>query len=288
MSGQPQIYVENAAPFLKWAGGKSRLLKQYRPYFPASEQIGRYYEPFIGSAAVFFHLQPHPACLSDANEKLVEVYRTVQKDVEALIEALQAHRNERDYYYQVRAQNPAELPQVQRAARLIFLNRTCYNGLYRENKKGEFNVPFGRYTNPKICNAQRLRNASKALQGVELMAADFEEIAGQATTGDFIYFDPPYAPLSASSNFTSYNRDGFGAEDQHRLAETIHLLTAKGCYVMLSNSSSSLVYKLYGEHEYRLVSISARRNINSKAERRGPVKELLILNYDPAPVSPGR
>ena len=131
--------------------------------------IGRYYEPFIGSAAVFFHLQPHPAWLADANEKLVEVYRTVQQDVEALIDALQVHRNERDYYYQVRAQNPAELSPVQRAARLIFLNRTCYNGLYRENKKGEFNVPFGRYSNPTICDARRLRSASQALQGVELI-----------------------------------------------------------------------------------------------------------------------
>jgi DNA adenine methylase len=280
MSGHPRTYVENARPFLKWAGGKSRLLPQYRPHFPASEEIGRYYEPFIGSAAVFFHLQPHPAWLADANEKLVAVYRVVQQDVEALIEALQVHHNDRDYYYRIRAQNPAELSAVQRAARLIFLNRTCYNGLYRENKKGEFNVPFGRYSNPTICDEQRLRLASQALQGVELTVGDFAAVAGPARAGDFIYFDPPYAPLSATSNFTSYNRDGFGADDQRRLAETIHLLTSRGCYVMLSNSSSPLIYELFEEHGYRLIPITARRSINSKADRRGPVTELLILNYD--------
>ena len=280
MSDELRTYVEDAAPFLKWAGGKSRLLEQYRPYFPKLEETRRYYEPFIGSAAVFFHLQPRPACLSDANEKLVEIYRVVQQEVEALIDALQVHRNEHDYYYWVRALDPADLSSVERAARLIFLNRTCYNGLYRENKKGEFNVPFGRYSNPTICNERRLRSASQALQGVELAVGDFEETAGKAIGGDFIYFDPPYAPLSDTSNFTSYNRDGFGDSDQRRLAEIIHRLTSKGCNVMLSNSSSALVYELYGERGYRLVPISARRNINSKAERRGPVTELLILNYD--------
>ena len=150
MSTHSHIYVRGAAPFLKWAGGKSRLLRQYQPYMPTPEAMGRYYEPFIGSAALFFHLQPRPARLSDANEKLVEIYRVVQQEVQALIEALQLHRNEADYYYQVRAQEPAGLSPVERAARLIFLNRTCYNGLYRENKKGEFNVPYGRYRRPRI------------------------------------------------------------------------------------------------------------------------------------------
>jgi DNA adenine methylase len=274
-------YVEHAAPFLKWAGGKSRLLRQYQPYFPTPERMGHYYEPFIGSAAVFFHLQPRPACLSDANGKLVEVYSIVQREVEALVEALQVHRNESSYYYQVRAQDPVVLDPVERAARLVFLNRTCYNGLYRENKKGEFNVPFGRYSNPTICNARRLRSASRALQGVELMVGDFEEITGQARAGDFIYFDPPYAPLSATSNFTSYSRDGFGLDDQRRLAEIVHQLTARGCNIMLSNSDSPLIRELYGQRGYRTIPISARRNINSKGDRRGPVTELLILNYDP-------
>jgi DNA adenine methylase len=271
----------DAAPFLKWAGGKSRLLKQYTPYFPPSDQIRRYFEPFIGSAAVFFHLQPADACLSDVNEKLIEVYQVVQQDVAALIEVLDTHKNEKDYYYCVRGQDPGKLSPVERAARLIFLNRTCYNGLYRENRKGEFNVPFGRYKNPTICDRKRLRKASRALQGVELQVADFTRSVAPAAAGDFVYFDPPYVPLSSTSNFTGYNRFGFGLEDQRRLAETAHQLTGRGCNVMLSNSDTPLVHELYGQRGYRFIPIQARRNINSKAERRGAITELLILNYDP-------
>lgn len=281
MLAHPHSRVVGAAPFLKWAGGKSRLLKQYAPYFPPQDRVRRYYEPFIGSAAVFFHLQPANACLSDANEKLVEVYQVVQQDVEALIKVLERHKNDREYYYQIRGQNPAKLSPVERAARLIFLNRTCYNGLYRENRKGEFNVPFGRYKNPTICDRRRLRKASIGLQGVELQVADFSYSVAQASAGDFVYFDPPYVPLSSTSNFTSYNRFGFGLEDQRRLAETIHQLTSRGCKVMLSNSDVPLVHELYGSRGYRFISIQARRNINSKAERRGAITELLIINYDP-------
>jgi len=273
--------VDGAVPFLKWAGGKRRLLKQYAPYFPSRSSIERYYEPFIGSAAVFFRLQPDSACLADVNSQLVEVYRVVQRDVDGLIQSLKVHRNERAYYYEVRAQDPGQLSPIERAGRLIFLNRTCYNGLYRENKKGKFNVPFGRYANPTICDEGRLHRASQALQGVDLVDADFEEVVSTAGAGDFVYFDPPYAPLSATSNFTSYNRYGFGLADQRRLASVIEQLTGRGCRVMLSNSSAPLVTELYDRPEYRLVPIMARRNINSKAEGRGPVKELLILNYDP-------
>ncbi|MGW8318192.1 MAG: DNA adenine methylase [Candidatus Promineifilaceae bacterium] len=274
----PRPYVIEAAPFLKWAGGKSQLLDQYTPYLPPRERIGRYYEPFIGSAAVFFHLQPVRACLADVNDKLIEIYQVVQQEVESLIQALKGYENERDYYYRVRAMKPAELDPVQRAARLIYLNKTCYNGLYRENKKGEFNVPFGRYKKPTICDAPRLRAASRALQGVTLRVADFEQAVDGAGPGDFVYFDPPYVPLNATSNFTSYNRYGFGAHDQHRLAETFHRLAQAGCCVMLSNSSAPLVYELYGSHGYRVIEVQARRSINSKAERRGPLTELLILN----------
>ncbi|MFN2223638.1 MAG: DNA adenine methylase [Chloroflexota bacterium] len=273
--------VDGAVPFLKWAGGKRRLLKQYAPYFPGRAAIHRYYEPFIGSAAVFFRLQPIRACLADVNRKLVEIYRVVQQDVEELIRALQVHRNERDYYYQVRGLDPADLSAVERAGRLIFLNRTCYNGLYRENRRGQFNVPFGRYVNPTICDEERLRRASLALQGVDLVVGDFARVVARAGGGDFVYFDPPYAPLSATSNFTNYNRHGFDHDDQRRLAQTIEQLTGRGVRVMLSNSSAPLIYDLYDRPEYRLVPIQARRNINSKAEKRGPVKELLILNYEP-------
>jgi len=279
-----------ATPFLKWAGGKRRLLKQYTPFFPPIDSINRYYEPFVGSGAVFFHLQPTRSFLSDQNEKLIEVYQQIQTNVEALIEALSPHKNESGYYYDIRAQNPDELTAVTRAARFIYLNKTCYNGLYRENSRGIFNVPFGRYKNPAICDADRLHTASAALQGVTIEANDFETAVSTAATNDFIYFDPPYVPLSQTSNFTSYSKHGFNEIDQRRLAATIDQLTIKGCRVMLSNSSAPLVYELYGGDNglssrssgshYYLHDISARRNINSNPNRRGPVKELLILNYN--------
>jgi DNA adenine methylase len=273
-------YVNSIPPFLKWAGGKQRLLAQYKPYFPKADTIGRYFEPFIGSAAVFFHQQYPQATLSDQNGKLIEVYRSVRDDLDQVLLVLRLHRNESDYYYAIRAQNPAELAPAERSARLIYLNKTCYNGLYRENSKGEFNVPFGRYKNPKICDEARLRAASAILQDVDLQVADFAETVKTAVAGDFVYFDPPYVPLSPTSNFTSYNKKGFGQADQERLADTVAELTSLGVKVMLSNSSAPLVYELYGRSPYRLIDIQARRNINSNAARRGPVKELLILNYE--------
>jgi DNA adenine methylase len=267
-----------AAPFLKWAGGKSRLLAQYQPYLPHPAQIGRYYEPFLGSAAVFFALQPADACLADQNERLVEVYRVVQQQVEALIDALQGHPNEADYYYQMRARDPRQLTAVERAARLIYLNKTCYNGLYRENSDGRFNVPFGRYKKPTICDAGRLRAAAHALQNVELQVADFADAVATAAAGDFIYFDPPYAPISATSSFTGYYQHGFDEADQRRLADTFYRLAGRGCRLLLSNSNAPLVYELYDGRGYRLIPIQARRNINSKGNGRGPIQELLITN----------
>jgi DNA adenine methylase len=280
MSRSTRQSVPDAAPFLKWAGGKSRLLRKYEPHLPPPDSIRRYYEPFIGSAALFFHLQPCQAQLSDCNHKLIETYEVVRDDVEALIDALQVHKNEKKYYYRIRAQDPAELSKVKRAARLIYMNKTCYNGLYRENQKGEFNVPFGRYKRPRICDEPRLRAASQALQGIELCAGDFEKAVAAAGEGDFVYFDPPYVPLNATSSFTSYSRFGFDDEDHRRLAQTFHRLTERGCRVMLSNSSAPLVYELYEGHGYQFKEVKARRNINSKAHKRGPVTELLIYNYD--------
>ncbi|MCA9972652.1 MAG: DNA adenine methylase [Anaerolineales bacterium] len=274
-------HIADARPFLKWAGGKTRLLKQYQDYFPPPELIHRYYEPFIGSAAVFFHLQPRPAVLSDRNGRLVEVYQAIQSNVNSVIRALRPHKNDADYYYAVRAQDPAGLTLPQRAARLIFLNKTCYNGLYRENSRGEFNVPFGRYANPTICDRRRLQKAAAALRGVALQVGDFEAVVETAVAGDFVYFDPPYAPLSATSSFTSYHKDGFDTADQQRLAATVARLTAHGVRVMLSNSSAPLIDDLYPDGRYTRIDIAARRNINSQAARRGPVREWLILNYEP-------
>lgn len=279
MADRTHEYVADARPILKWAGGKRRLLPQYKPHFPPLSEIGHYYEPFIGGAAVFFHLQPTPATLSDRNRNLIDVYRAVQEDVAAVIAALGEHYNDEEYFYQVRAIDPESLTLPQRAARLIFLNRTCYNGLYRENKKGEFNVPYGRYKNPTICQEERLRKAAVILSRATLRAADFAEAVEAAEAGDFVYFDPPYVPLSATSNFTGYDRRGFDAADQRRLADTIAALTRRNVRVMLSNSSADAVYDLYEGNGYRLIPIQARRNINSKADKRGPVKELLILNY---------
>ena len=279
MSVAPDL-VPDARPFLKWAGGKSRLIPRYAPFLPPRETIHRYIEPFIGSAALFFHLQPPRARLSDCNHTLIEVYEVVRDDVEGLIAALRPHKNDRDYYYHVRAQDPRELSKAERAARIIFMNKTCYNGLYRENQMGEFNVPFGRYKRPRICDEQRLRAASRALQGVELRTADFADAVADAGEGDFVYFDPPYVPLNATSSFTSYSRFGFDDFDHRRLADTVFELTTRGCRVMLSNSSAPLVHELYAHTGYAIHPIEARRNINSRADGRGPVTELLILNYD--------
>ncbi|MDT8307290.1 MAG: DNA adenine methylase [Anaerolineae bacterium] len=277
----PGRTVPDARPFLKWAGGKSRLIVDYEPYLPEMATIRRYIEPFIGSAALFFHLQPPRARLADCNRKLIEVYEVVRDDVDSLIDALQPHKNEKRYYYRIRAQDPRDLDKVARAARIIYMNKTCYNGLYRENQQGKFNVPFGRYKRPRICDKPRLRAASQALQGVELCAADFADAVAGAGEGDFVYFDPPYVPLNATSSFTSYSRFGFDERDHRRLAQAVDDLTARGCRVMLSNSSAPLVYELYDRPAYTLQEIEARRNINSKADGRGPVTELLILNYKP-------
>lgn len=275
----PTIPVkQHLRPFLKWAGGKQRLIPQYQQYFPPCQHIHHYFEPFIGGGAIFFHFQPTFTTLADRNKTLIEVYQAVQQDVEAVIDALRLHRNEADYFYEIRALDVTQLTVAQRAARIIFLNKTCYNGLFRENSKGKFNVPFGRYKNPKICDADRLRLASSALQNVTLLAADFENVVETAVAGDFIYLDPPYAPITATSSFTQYDKHGFAIADQIRLSETVADLTKRGCKVMLSNSSAPIIYDLYAG-DYRLVEMQARRNINSKGNRRGPVKELLILNY---------
>ncbi len=268
-----------AKPIIKWAGGKGGLLAQYAPYFPPAYR--RYFEPFVGSAAVFFYLQPPRSFLFDSNRELIEVYRVIQDAVESLIAALRDHRYEKAHYYAVRAQNPADLSPVARAARFIFLNKTCYNGLYRVNSRGQFNVPFGRHKNPLICDAEALRAASAALQSAELAVAEFEDAVQAAEVGDLIYFDPPYAPLSATSNFTSYTSGGFCADDQRRLAAAYHALDRRGCLLMLSNSSAPLIYELYEGRGYHMYEIAARRAINSKASSRGSITELLITNFMP-------
>jgi DNA adenine methylase len=267
-----------AKPFIKWAGGKGQLLSSFAAHFPPTEKIGRYFEPFMGGAAVFFHLQPQRSFLSDSNSDLVDLYTIVRDDVETLIDALKSHRNKETYYYKIRAQNPATLSPVERAARLIFLNKTCYNGLYRVNSNGGFNVPFGNYLNPNICDAENLRAASLALQYAEICQSDFEQAVSSAKKGDFVYFDPPYQPISRTSSFTSYTSGRFDDSEQERLANVFRSLAKRGCYVMLSNSNAPLIKELYAD--FNIHQVLARRAINSKGAGRGKIIERLITNYD--------
>ncbi|MFN7971675.1 MAG: DNA adenine methylase [Acidobacteriota bacterium] len=268
-----------ATPFLKWAGGKARLLAQYRPHLPAS--FGRYFEPFIGGGAVYFDLANrgllrNGATISDANEDLVNVYRIIQDDVEALVKELLKGPYEytSSIYYEIRAWVPEKLPAVKRAARLIFLNRTGFNGLYRTNSKGQFNVPFGRFTNPKIVDPPLLRSVAKALRGTEIACRPFEAVLDEARSGDFVYFDPPYVPLSKSAFFTSYAKGDFREADQRRLGEVVRALLSRGVAVRVSNSDTPLVREIYAG--LPMAQVSAARSINSKASRRGPITELLV------------
>ena len=240
--------------------------------------IETYYEPFVGGAAVFFHLAAEGrfqrAVLADNNEDLICVYRALQKDVEAVIRQLSSYRYEEAQYYEVRDQSPRR--SSTRAARIIYLNKTGFNGLYRVNRAGRFNVPFGRHKNPTICDATNLRAASKALQGVELEVADFEEVCARAKPGDAVYLDPPYVPLSKTSNFTAYSRNPFGEDAHQRLAQVFGKLHEAGVPCVLSNSDTPLTRQLYAEWESTLVDVP--RNINSRADRRGSIKELLAVN----------
>jgi DNA adenine methylase len=275
----PATNIRSAAPILKWAGGKGALLSQFAPYFPKRGGYARYLEPFLGGGAVFFYLEPEQSFLFDLNPELIEVYTVLRDNAEGLIEALRPHYNDRDYFYKVRAQDSSSLMPVERAARLIFLNRTCYNGLYRVNRQGRFNVPFGDYKNPTICDAAGLRAASAALQTATLKVADFEIVLEYAQADDLIYFDPPYHPLSRTSSFTSYTSDGFTSVDQRRLANIFTTLDARGCLLMLSNSDVPLIRDLY--QDFHIYEINARRVINSKGNGRGVIKELLVTNFVP-------
>jgi DNA adenine methylase len=270
--------VPAARPFLKWAGGKGQLLDQFEPLFP--RQFAGYHEPFTGSGAVFFRLRPRRAVLSDANRELVEAFEVVRDDVDALIRLLRRHPYEERYYYRMRALDPSDLSKVERAARLLYLNRTCFNGLYRVNRSGQFNVPFGRYANPVICPEENLRAASAALEGVPVKNEPFERVVGRARRGDFVYFDPPYFPLSATSSFTAYTRDAFGPEQQERLRDVVVALSLRGCKVMLSNSYCRYILNLYRGSGFRIHKVHATRAINCRAAKRGAIPEAVITNYD--------
>jgi len=259
-------------PFLKWAGGKGQLLGRLRARVPKA--YGRYFEPFLGGGALFFALRPARCVLGDVNREIVDCYTAVRDDVSGLVAALREHRYEAVHYYAVRDADPAKLPLVERAARTIFLNKTGFNGLYRVNRAGKFNVPFGRYSKPAICDEENLIACSAALSNAELVAGDFERVAARARTGDFVYFDPPYVPLSRTAAFTAYAPGGFDLDAQARLAAFFGKLAARGVALLLSNSDVAEIRKLYAR--YRIDTIEATRVINCKATRRGPVNELLV------------
>lgn len=263
-------------PFLKWAGGKGQLLAQYEPFFPGS--FSTYYEPFLGGGAIFFRLLPDYALLTDINPELVNVYCCVRDRTETLIKLLDRHQRCHcpDYYYQVRA-TPGETA-VERAARFIYLNKTCFNGLYRENSKGQFNVPIGRYKSPRICNPELLRSVAAALQRTRIATQPFDAVLERARSGqDFVYFDPPYHPISLTSRFTEYNRYAFQEAEQIRLRDTFAELARRGVKVMLSNSDCGFIRELY--RDFSIHTITASRAINSNAQKRGKITEVLVTSY---------
>jgi len=270
-------------PFLKWAGGKGQLSGELICRVDQAGAIGRYHEPFIGGGALFFELVRtqrlgrRQAYLADNNSNLIEAYRGVKEDVEAVIVQLKMHaeRHCEAYYYAVRSAIPSTL--VGRAARVIYLNRTCFNGLFRENSKGLFNVPFGRYKNPMICDEANLQACAQALRRAVVEARPFETVLDRAKAGDFVYFDPPYVPLSATSNFTSYGKGGFGEDSQRRLAEVFAELAQRGVRVLLSNSETPLVRELY--RDFTIEVVYATRLVNSRADRRGKIAEVLVRNF---------
>lgn len=278
----PNFSEEKSAPlgpFLKWAGGKRQLLSILLHRSPSLKK-GRYHEPFLGGGALFFALQMHKrlgskkARLADINEELITTYLVVRDHVHELIKRLKTYRNDVDFFYELRSIHPNTLSPVERAARMIYLNKTCFNGLFRENQQGFFNVPYGKYSNPKICDESNLLSAHHGLLDVCIENSSFEEIIEVTKPGDFVYFDPPYVPLNKTSCFVQYHAGGFQNEDHTKLAKLVKELADRSVNVMVSNSSAPLVYELYAS--WPKEAVSAKRSISGKTEMRGRVQELLI------------
>ncbi len=265
--------TEGGRPFLKWAGGKRQLLASLLPFAP--RDAGSYFEPFVGGGALFFALRPKRAVLADVNERLIRTYRGVKNDVDDVIRQLKDFKHTPEFFYRVREKDIDAGTDADVAAWFIYLNKTGFNGLYRVNRDNRFNVPFGRYANPTICDERNLRACSAALAEAELVVEDFAKVVATAKRGDFVYFDPPYVPLSTTSSFTSYTSQGFGDAEQERLRDTARKLKRRGVSVLLSNSSAPTVRKLYAEG-FDIAEVAATRLVNSKASARGAIVELLI------------
>ena len=246
------------------------------------KSYNRYFEPFIGGGALFFELQPEQAYISDMNEELINLYSVVRDNVYELIKDLSKHEVSKEYFLEIRnidrTEQYTELSDVERASRFIYLNRTCFNGMYRVNSQGQFNVPFGHYKNPRIIDENNLLNCSELLKKTEIKCADFSEILTKVKKGDLVYFDPPYVPLNETSSFTSYTKDGFDINMQFKLRDVCDELDNKGVKFMLSNSDTKLVNELYVNYEIK--KVFASRQINANADGRGKITEVLVRNYD--------
>ena len=266
-------------PIVKWVGGKRQLMFELLKNMP--ENYNRYFEPFIGGGALFFELQPDNAYISDMNEELINLYKVVRDNVDELVADLQKHDISKEYFMEIRNIDRTEeyknWSNIQKASRFIYLNRTCFNGMYRVNSKGEFNVPFGYYKNPRILDENNLINCSNLLQKTEIKHADFSKILKKVKKGDFVYFDPPYVPLSETSSFTSYTKDGFDMDMQFKLRDVCDELDSMGVKFLLSNSDTKLVNELY--ENYNIKRVFASRQINANADGRGKITEVLVRNY---------
>ncbi len=273
--------MEKGGPsFVKWAGGKKQLLEQFEPFFP--NKIDKYIEPFVGGGAVLFYIlkayRPKEVIILDINGELINTYMIIKKDVENLIKELTKLRqlHNKEIYYKIRAEDPKLLSPLTRASRFIYLNKTCFNGLYRVNSKDEFNVPIGSYKNPSIFSEEDLREISQLLKEVDIKKGGFEECVNWAKKGDFIYFDPPYHPLKKES-FTTYSKDKFLEKEQKALKDVFSQLDKIGCKVMLSNSDTDFIKNLY--KGYNLHIVKASRMINCDGKNRGKINEVVITNY---------
>lgn len=283
-STSKNIDMHGGISFLKWAGGKGQIMTELEKFIP--HEFNNYFEPFVGGGSLFFHIKKkYPnkkAIISDINEELINSYLVIKYHLKKIIEELKKHKENYDkkgikYYYKIRKVKPKTLSAVERAARFIFLNKTCWNGLFRVNSKEEFNVPAGKYKKPQIFDEERLKLIRKLLKNTIIKVSDFSEVIKFARVGDFIYFDPPYYPISKTSKFTDYTKSGFKEKDQKNLARVFRELDNRGCFVLLSNSDAKFIRNLY--RDFKIKSIMVKRMINCIGSKRGPVNELLITNY---------
>jgi len=274
-------------PFLKWAGGKRQLLTEIKTHLPKDINNHTYYEPFLGAGAVFFDLQPKKAVINDFNEQLILTYNVIKENIDDLILLLKKYqkKNDEDCYYKIRNidRDPKifnKLTNIEKAARLIFLNKTCFNGLYRVNSQGLFNVPYGKYKNPTICEEIVLRQISVYLNSgkINILNTDFEKAVSTAGKKSFVYFDPPYHSPD-KTNFTGYQANGFDEDEQERLRDVIIKLTNKDVKCLLSNSDTNYIRKLYNNDSFEIIKVQAKRAINSDSAGRGNVNEVLIKNW---------